>query len=52
MAPYPGPGVAGTPREVRRWKKLIWYWRNRIRPPALPALHELWEQFREVARNV
>ena len=49
---YPGPGVAGTPREVRRWKKLIWYWRNRIRPPALPALHELWEQFREVARNV
>ena len=48
----PCPGVAGTPREVRTWKKLIWYWRRRITPPALPTLRELWEEFREVARNV
>ena len=48
----PGPGVAGTPREVRMWKELIWFWRRRISPPALPTLHALWEQFREVARNV
>ena len=45
-------GVAGTPREVRTWKKLIWFWRKRITPPALPTLRELWEEFREVARNV
>ena len=44
--------VAGTPREVRTWKKLVWYWRRRIMPPALPTLRELWAEFREVARNV
>ena len=48
----PCPGVAGTPREVRTWKKLIWYWRRRITPPVLPTLRELWAEFREVARNV
>ena len=48
----PCPGIAGTPREVRTWKKLIWYWRRRITAPALPTLRELWEEFREVARNV
>ena len=48
----PFPGVAGTPGEVRTWKKLIWYWRRRITPPALPTLRELWAEFREVARGV
>ena len=48
----PSPGVAGSLREVRTWKKLIWYWRRRITPPALPTLRELWEEFQEVARNV
>ena len=48
----PRPGIAGRPREVRTWKKLIWYWRKRITPPALPTLRGLWEEFREVARNV
>ena len=49
---FPSPGVAGTAREVRMWKELIWFWRRRITPPGLPTLNELWEQFREVARNV
>ena len=48
----PRPGIAGRPREVRTWKKLIWYWRKRITPPALRTLRGLWEEFREVARNV
>ena len=48
----PRPGVAGNHRDVRTWKKLIWYRRRRIAPPGLPTLHALWEQFREVARNV
>ncbi len=48
----PYAGVAGTPREMRTWKKLIWYWRRRITPPALPTLRALWAEFGEVARNV
>ena len=48
----PFPGVAGTPGEMRTWKNLIWYWRRRITPPALPTLRELWAEFREVARGV
>ena len=48
----PCAGVAGTPREVRTWKKLIWYRRRRITPPALPTLRKLWAEFRKVARNV
>ena len=48
----PSPGFAGNHRDLRTWKKLIWYWRRRIAPPGLPTLHALWEQFREVARNV
>lgn len=48
----PCTGVAGSPREVRNWKQLIWYWRRRITPPALPTIRELWVEFQEVARNV
>lgn len=48
----PRPGDAGNAREKRAWKKVVWYWRRRITPPALPALRDLWEQYREVARNV
>ena len=48
----PGREVAGTHRDVRMWKKVVWFWRKRITPPALPTLRELWEQYREVGRNV
>ena len=48
----PRSGDAGTHRQIRMWKKVVWFWRRRVTPPALPALRKLWEQYREVARNV
>ena len=48
----PGTGTAGSSRDVRTWKEVLWFWRKRITPPNSIPLRQLWQEFREVAHNV
>ena len=48
----PIPSDAGKSRAEQAWKRILWHRRKRIRPPTLPGLRALWNEFQEVARNV
>lgn len=48
----PQQGTAGTPREIRKWREVLWYWRKRIKPPPLASLRDLWSDYQKVARDV
>lgn len=47
----PQPGRWGSPRQVKRWKEVLWHQRKRIEPPSdkLPRARTLWLAYREAA---
>jgi len=48
----PDTTIAGSHRNVRKWKEVIWHWRKRVRPPSLAPVRTLWKKYQEVARHV
>jgi hypothetical protein len=48
----PGTTIDGSPRNIRKWKEVIWYWRKRVRPSDLAPVRGLWKKYQEVARRV
>jgi hypothetical protein len=49
---HPLPGLAGTPKDRKLWKKILWYRRKRIQPPQHPRLRELWHEFVDAAAHL
>ena len=48
----PSTRTRATVRQVRDWKKAIWYRRKQIIVPELPAERALWKKIQQVAGNV
>ncbi|MEE8208264.1 MAG: hypothetical protein V3T88_04825 [Nitrosomonadaceae bacterium] len=39
-------------KRVKKWKKLLWYYRSRIEPPNHPVTRQLWSSYKKLARRV
>ncbi|HZN70093.1 MAG TPA: hypothetical protein VFC00_00180 [Micromonosporaceae bacterium] len=47
----PTAGRAGSHRQAKTWRQVLWRWRRRITPPPDQPFKALWREYREAARD-